>query len=106
MRFLNNLFFNPAPYQSQWQQINVFGSSPSNSRNMPRVVRADDDVAFQGNVWWNGGRCLQCRTLFRTGLMTTLCSKAMCGGMEVRVIGRQHGILIRGRQCVVGRRYA
>ena len=52
---LNNLVYNPAPYQSQWQHLTVFG--PVNEvagSHVPAGARGDDDLHMRGNVIWNG----------------------------------------------------
>jgi hypothetical protein len=52
----NNVFYNPAGYESQWQQFFVPAplTSGANS-NIPSPVRADENLQIRGNIIWNGG---------------------------------------------------
>lgn len=52
---LNNLIANPAPYQSQWQHLAVYGPrQPGAGSNIPNPARTDDNLVFAGNILWNG----------------------------------------------------
>lgn len=53
----NNIFYNPAPAQSQWQHFQIFGSMnfPAGS-NVPADERGDNGLVLRGNVIWNGGQ--------------------------------------------------
>jgi len=53
---VDNLIYNPPPYQSQWQQISVQGPAATRAGyNVPgSMARADVDLVFQGNIFWNG----------------------------------------------------
>ena len=51
----NNLIVNPAPYQSQWQHLAVYGPRrPSAGSNIPNPAVTDDNLVLAGNVFWNG----------------------------------------------------
>jgi hypothetical protein len=51
----NNVFFNPAGFQSQWQQFAIYGpQTPSPNSNIPSPARADTNLQIRGNVIWNG----------------------------------------------------
>ena len=52
--FVNNLIYNPAGVQSQWQQFAIFGPQmPSPDSNIPSPAVTDDNLRIQGNVLWN-----------------------------------------------------
>lgn len=53
----NNIFYNPAPAQSQWQHFQIVGSMtfPTGS-NVPVDERGDTGLVMRGNVIWNGGQ--------------------------------------------------
>ncbi len=51
----NNIIYNPAPYQSQWQHFSIHGPViPPVGANVPSPSRADDQLIIRGNVIWNG----------------------------------------------------
>jgi len=51
----NNIVYNPAPFQSQWQQFAIHGPvSPPVGSNLSGPQRADEDLLIRGNVIWNG----------------------------------------------------
>jgi Ca2+-binding RTX toxin-like protein len=51
----NNIVYNPAGYQSQWQQFAIADpAAPSPGSNIPNPTRADDDLQIRGNILWNG----------------------------------------------------
>ncbi|MBI5102082.1 MAG: right-handed parallel beta-helix repeat-containing protein [Nitrospirae bacterium] len=52
----NNIFYNPAPLQTQWSHFEVRGPviPPSDFVNFPSPSRADDNLVIRGNVIWNG----------------------------------------------------
>ncbi|MBI5504618.1 MAG: DUF4215 domain-containing protein [Deltaproteobacteria bacterium] len=51
----NNVVYNPAPFQSQWQQLAIYGTqTPSPSSNIPSPARTDTNMQLRGNVIWNG----------------------------------------------------
>lgn len=51
----NNIVYNPAGYQSQWQQFAIAAPvTPSGGTNIPNPSRADDDLQIRGNIIWNG----------------------------------------------------
>lgn len=51
----NNIVFNPAPYQSEWQHFTIFETTtaPSGS-NIQNPSRADVNLLIRGNIIWNG----------------------------------------------------
>jgi cysteine-rich repeat protein len=51
----NNVFYNPAPFQSQWQHLAIYGPrTTSVSSNIPSPARTDTNAQLRGNVIWNG----------------------------------------------------
>ncbi|MCB0147468.1 MAG: right-handed parallel beta-helix repeat-containing protein [Caldilineaceae bacterium] len=51
----NNLFVNPAGYQSQWQHFTVHGPlDPPAGLHVPSPAHTDDNLRIAGNVIWNG----------------------------------------------------
>ena len=51
----NNIFYNPAGYQSQWQHFTVLASHiPSDDSNIPSPAMTDDNLQIRGNLIWNG----------------------------------------------------
>jgi hypothetical protein len=50
----NNVFANPPGFTVRWQLLMVAGpvDTPEGS-NVPSPARADDDLRFHGNVFWN-----------------------------------------------------
>ena len=51
----DNIVYNPAGYQSEWQQFAIQGAAtPSAGTNIPNPSRADDDLQIRGNIIWNG----------------------------------------------------
>ncbi|MFL5807051.1 MAG: right-handed parallel beta-helix repeat-containing protein [Roseiflexaceae bacterium] len=51
----NNIIYNPAGYQSQYQQFEIRGAvTPPAGSNAPNPALADDDVQIRGNMIWNG----------------------------------------------------
>lgn len=52
---LNNLVYNAAPFQSQWQHFDVRGAVVDvPGSHVPAGARGDDDLHIAGNVIWNG----------------------------------------------------
>ncbi len=51
----NNIIYNPAGYQSQYQHFEIRGAmTPPTGSNAPNPALADDDVRIRGNMIWNG----------------------------------------------------
>jgi len=53
----NNVVYNPAGYQSAYQQFFVagaFNGAEQAGSNVPTPTRADDNLQIEGNVIWNG----------------------------------------------------
>jgi len=51
----NNIVYNPAPFQSQWQHLAIYGPrTTSPSSNIPSPASTDTNLRFRGNVVWNG----------------------------------------------------
>lgn len=51
----NNVVYNPAGIQSQWQHFAVYGPrSPSPGSHIPTPARTDENLRIQGNLIWNG----------------------------------------------------
>lgn len=51
----NNLIYNPAQFQSQFQQFAIHGPrTPNTGTNIPTPARADPGLQIVGNVIWNG----------------------------------------------------
>lgn len=52
---LNNIFYNPAGVQSQWNHFRVLGtiSNPA-STNVPADARGDTNLVIRGNWIWDG----------------------------------------------------
>jgi len=51
----NNLVYNPAGYQSQWQHFAIRGAgTPSSGSNIPAPARTDTNLHIRGNLIWNG----------------------------------------------------
>jgi len=51
----NNVIYNPAGYQSQWQHLAIYGGrKPSPDSNIPSPALADVNLQIRGNVIWNG----------------------------------------------------
>ena len=51
----NNLIYNPAGYQSQWQHLAIYGPrTPSAAANIPSPAHSDDGLTIRGNLIWNG----------------------------------------------------
>ena len=51
----NNIVYNPAGYQSQWQHLAVRGpGTPSAGSNIPTPARTDANLQIRGNLIWNG----------------------------------------------------
>lgn len=51
----NNLIYNPAGYQSQWQHIALYGPrTPTAGSHIPNPAHSDDNLVIRGNVIWNG----------------------------------------------------
>ena len=52
---LNNIFYNPSGYQSQWQHFAIYSPRATGSRsNIPSPARSDDNLVIKGNLIWNG----------------------------------------------------
>lgn len=53
----NNIIYNPAGYQSQYQQFNIFapysGEFQTGS-NVPVPTNSDENLVIKGNIIWNG----------------------------------------------------
>lgn len=51
----NNVIYNPAGFQSQWQHFAIYGpySNPIAS-GVPDPARTDDNLKIRGNLIWNG----------------------------------------------------
>lgn len=55
--FVGNVILNPAPYQSQWQHLEVFGPIGAQpGTGVPADATGDSDLRFLRNVIWNGER--------------------------------------------------
>ena len=53
--FSGNVILNPMPYESQWQQLEVFGGYGAQpGTNVPADTAGDSDLRFLRNVIWNG----------------------------------------------------
>lgn len=51
----NNIVYNPAPFQSQWQHFAIHGArTPPAGSNVPSPAFADDNLRIRGNLIWNG----------------------------------------------------
>lgn len=51
----NNLIYNPAGYQSQWQHFALYGPrTPTAGSHIPDPAHSDDNLVIRGNVIWNG----------------------------------------------------
>ncbi|MFN8446162.1 MAG: GDSL-type esterase/lipase family protein [Caldilineaceae bacterium] len=51
----NNLIYNPAGYQSQWQQLSIAAPhSPGANSNIANPALADANLVLRGNLIWNG----------------------------------------------------
>jgi len=51
----NNLIYNPAGYQSQWQHLTIYGPrTPDSAANIPSPAHSDDGLTLRGNLIWNG----------------------------------------------------
>ncbi|MFZ1509826.1 MAG: right-handed parallel beta-helix repeat-containing protein [Anaerolineae bacterium] len=51
----NNILYNPAGVQSQWQHFAIYGPrQPSPGSNIPAPARTDDNLQIRGNLIWNG----------------------------------------------------
>ena len=51
----NNVFYNPSPFASQWQQFAIYAPrTTSPSSNIPSPSRTDTNAQIRGNVIWNG----------------------------------------------------
>ena len=51
----NNLIYNPAGYQSQWQHLAIYGPrTPSAAANIPSPAHSDNGLTIRGNLIWNG----------------------------------------------------
>jgi hypothetical protein len=54
---VNNIFYNPAGYRSEYQHFTIFApyaEATQADSGVPVPTLADDDVWMQGNVIWNG----------------------------------------------------
>jgi hypothetical protein len=55
--FYNNIFYNPAPYHTQYTHLSVFEpvARPTGfPTSMPNPITTDNNLVFAGNVIWNG----------------------------------------------------
>ena len=51
----NNIVYNPAPFQSAWEQFAINGPRTARSNtNIPNPVRTDSNLRIAGNLIWNG----------------------------------------------------
>ncbi len=51
----NNILYNPAGVQSQWQQFAIHGPrAAASGSNLPATVTSDTGLVIQGNIVWNG----------------------------------------------------
>ena len=52
----NNLFYNPAPEQTLYSHLDVYGplTPPAGFQNISTPARADDNLVIAGNLIWNG----------------------------------------------------
>ena len=51
----NNIIYNPAGYESQWQHLAVYGPRNADAgTNVPSPQRADVNLRIKGNIIWNG----------------------------------------------------
>ena len=51
----NNLIYNPASYQSQWQHFAIYGPrTPNEGSNIPSPAVTDENLQIRGNWIWNG----------------------------------------------------
>lgn len=51
----NNVFYNPAGVQSQWQHFQIVGAMPNPAGSgVPSDARGDTGLVLRGNVVWNG----------------------------------------------------
>ena len=51
----NNIVYNPAGYQSEWQHLAVRGpGTPSPGSNIPSPAKTDANLQIRGNLIWNG----------------------------------------------------
>ncbi|NUM43177.1 MAG: right-handed parallel beta-helix repeat-containing protein [Anaerolineales bacterium] len=52
----NNLIYNPAPAQTLWAHLNIFGyvPIPNGFQNLPDYPSTDDNLVIAGNLIWNG----------------------------------------------------
>lgn len=55
----NNVVYNPAGYQSQWQHFAIYNphSNPAGS-NAPNPAVTDENLQIRGNVIWNGSAAM------------------------------------------------
>ncbi|TAK14161.1 MAG: right-handed parallel beta-helix repeat-containing protein [Anaerolineae bacterium] len=52
---LNNIVYNPAGFQSEWQHFAIYGPrTPAAGSGLPSPVVTDTNLVIQGNVIWNG----------------------------------------------------
>lgn len=51
----NNIVYNPAGFQSQWQHFAIYGPrAPSSGSNVPSPSVTDTNLQIRGNIIWNG----------------------------------------------------
>jgi uncharacterized protein (TIGR03437 family) len=52
----NNLFYNPAPYQTYYGHFVIYGPTqrPASFQNLPDTLVTDDNLQIRGNLIWNG----------------------------------------------------
>jgi hypothetical protein len=51
----NNIFYNPAPVQTVYSHLSVFGAvSPPAGTTIPNPAQSDTNLKIQGNLIWNG----------------------------------------------------
>ncbi|MBI4836401.1 MAG: right-handed parallel beta-helix repeat-containing protein [Candidatus Abawacabacteria bacterium] len=51
----NNIVYNPAGFESQWQHFTIYGPrTNSSSTSAPSTVYTDTNLQIKGNIIWNG----------------------------------------------------
>jgi hypothetical protein len=53
---VNNIFYNPAPFRSEYQHFTIFGpyTSSVQAESAVPVATTDENLVIAGNVIWNG----------------------------------------------------
>lgn len=79
----NNLFMNPADYVNGGQFLTVAGPvDPPAGSNVATPSRADDDLRFEGNVFWS----LPLETLLGVGDSAGGCAEGDCAADRIRTL--------------------